>query len=248
MLRSFIGVAFAFVLAACGQTSIQGISSILTPGLARPEAIVVSDFSFSPDVVLLDRGFAAQLQRRLGKVPPEKLREQLAARVSQEIVGSMVTTLREAGLPARDGGDETLLADQPALVVSGKVRAIDQGNRTRRNVVGLGVGKSEVAADVAVTHVSPSGKKEVLTFAAEAESSMRPGEAVTAPVTAARGAAAIAATVGSGALSEKLSADVEAHARRLGQAAARRIIAYAVEQGWRPKPDTGDSATTGQPQ
>ncbi len=244
MLRSFIGVAFALVLAACGQTSMQGISSILSPGLARPAAVVVSDFSFSPDVVLLDRGFSAQLQRRLGKVPPEKIREQLAARVSQEIVSSMVGTLQDAGFPARKGGDETLLADQPALVVDGKVRAIDQGNRTRRNVVGLGAGKSEVAADVVVTHLSASGKKEVLTFAAEAESGMRPGAAVTAPLSAARGAAAVAATAGGGAISEKLSADVEAGARRLGQAAARRIIAYAAEQGWQPKP--GDSAAAGQ--
>jgi hypothetical protein len=36
--------------------------------------------------------------------------------------------------------------------------------------------------------------------------------------------------------SEKLSADVEAEARRLGQAAARRIIDFAAEQGWPPKP------------
>ena len=235
MLRLLGGIAIAFALAACGQTSIQGISSMLTPGLARPEAVVVSDFDFSPDVVLLDRGFVAQLQRRMGKAPPEKIREELAARVSREIVSSMVATLREAGLPARAGGDETLIADQSALVVTGKVRSIDQGNRTQRNVVGLGVGKSEVAADVVVAHLSPSGKKEVLTFAAEAESGVRPGAAVTAPVTAARGVAAVAVAAGSGAASEKLSADVEAHARRLGQTAARRIIAYATEQGWLAK-------------
>lgn len=240
-MRLFVGFVFALALAACGQTSIQSMSSLLTPGTARPEAIVVSDLSFSQDVVLLDRGFSAQLKRKLGRVAPEQERDQLAKRVSQEIASSMVATLREAGLPAREGGEDTVVPDQPTLLVTGKVRAIDQGNRTRRNVIGFGAGKSEVAADIAVTHLSSGSKKEILTFAAEAESGMRPGAAVTAPVGAARGAATVAATAGAGAVSEKLSADVEAHARRLGQAAARRIIAYANEQGWVPKPASGDS-------
>jgi len=237
MLRALGGLAFALALAACGQTNVQTMSSMFSPGLARPAAIVVSDFDFSPDVVLLDRGFAAQLKRRMGNVPPEQVREQLAARVSQEIVGTMVATLREAGLTAREGAEETIVLNEPTLLVTGKVRAIDQGNRTQRNVIGLGAGKSEVAADVVVAHLSTSGKKEVLAFAAEAESGRRPGAVVTGPLGAARGAATVAATA-AGAVSEKLSAEVEAHARHLAQAAARRIIAYATEQGWLTKPAT----------
>lgn len=237
MLRVLSVLAGSLALAACGQTSIQSMSNVFTPGLARPEAIVVSGFDFSSDVVLLDRGFAAQLQRKLGKTPPEKVREQLAARVSQEIGNAMVTTLREAGLPARSGGEGGVTGDQPALLVTGKIRAIDQGNRTQRNVIGFGAGKSEVTADVSVAHLSSSGKKEVLTFAAEAESGMKPGAVVTAPIGAAQSAATRVASAGAGAVSEKLSVDVEAHARRLGQAAARRIIVYAMEQGW-AKPGT----------
>ncbi|MEX0840792.1 MAG: DUF4410 domain-containing protein [Xanthobacteraceae bacterium] len=242
MRRAISGLVFALFLGACGQTGIQNMSSMFVSGLARPEMIVVSDLEISPNVVLLDKGFAAQIQRRLGKLPPEQMREQLAARVNQEIVVSMVMTLTEDGFAAREGGKETTLTDKPVLLVSGKVRAIDQGNRTRRAVIGLGAGKSEVAADIAVSHVSPSGKKEVLAFAAEAESGMRPGAAVTAPVSAPRGAATVAAAAAGGAISEKLSADVEAHARRLGQAAARRIIAYAAEQGWTAQPAAQDSA------
>jgi hypothetical protein len=233
MLRIVAGLVLALMLGACGQTTIQNMSSMGTQGLARPETVVVSDFSFSSDVVLLDRGFAAQLQRKMGKASPEQIREQLAARVSREIVTAMVTTLREAGLDARAEGEEEVVADRAALVVAGKVRAIDQGNRTRRNVIGFGAGKSEVVADVVVVHDSQGVKKDVLTFTAETGSGRRPGGAVTAPLGAARGVAAVA-----GVASEKLSADVEAEARRLGQTAARRIIAFGAQQGWLPKPGT----------
>ncbi|MEX1084200.1 MAG: hypothetical protein WEC82_07760, partial [Xanthobacteraceae bacterium] len=104
MRRAISGLVFALFLGACGQTGIQNMSSMFVSGLARPEMIVVSDFEISPDVVLLDKGFAAQIQRRLGKLPPEQMREQLAARVNQEIVVSMVMTLTEAGFAAREGG------------------------------------------------------------------------------------------------------------------------------------------------
>jgi hypothetical protein len=236
MLRIMGILAIASVLAACGQTSILTSSSLVTPSATRPQAIVVSDFEFTQDVVLLDRGFAAQLQRKMGNVSQPQLREQLAARVSQEIVRSMVAALNEAALPAREGGEETVVLSESTLLVTGTVRSIDQGNRTRRNVIGFGAGKSEVAADVVVAHLSASGKKEVLTFAAQADSGRRPGAVATAPVSAARGAAVAAASAAGGVASEKLSADVEAGARRLGQAAAHRIIVYAQEQGWILKP------------
>lgn len=231
MTRLFAVFVLALMLSACGQTTIHNTSSMSTASLARPETVVVSDFGFSPDVVLLDKGFTAQLQRKMGKASPEQIRKELAARVSREIVTAMVTTLREAGLAAREGGEEAVVADQPALVVTGKVRTIDQGNRTRRKVIGFGAGKSEVVADVSVMYHSQGAQKDVLTFTAEAGSGRRPGMAATAPLGAAAGAAAVV-----GVASEKLSADVEAEARRLGQAAARRIIAVSNEHGWLAKP------------
>lgn len=238
MFRVLGGLTLALALAACGQTSIQNMSSMFTPGLARPEVVVVSNFSFSPDVVLLDKGFAAQLKRKLGKVPPDQQREQLALRVSHEIAGTMVATLNGAGFSAREGGEETIAAEQPTLLITGKVRTIDQGNQTRRKVIGFGAGKSEVAADVVVTHLSSGGKKELLAFTAQAESGRKPGAVATAPAGIAGGLAVSAATTAGGVLSEKLSADVEAEARRLGQAAAQRVITYATEQGWVSKPGT----------
>jgi hypothetical protein len=222
MLRGVAGVVVALMLGACGQTTLQ--NGPFAPGsAARPETVIVADFAFSPDLVLQDRGFAAQLQRRMGKVTPEEMREQIARRVNHEIVTAMVETLREAGLDAGEGGEAAVVAEKAVLVVTGKVRTTDQGNRTQR-----GAGKSGLVADVAVTHQYFGAKKEALVFVAEAGSAPRPGGAVRAP--------AVPAVAGAGP--EKLSADVQAGARRLGQAAARRIITFAAEQGWVAKSGT----------
>ena len=231
------------LLAGCANANISGMQTGFGGSLPRPKTAVVSNFVFSSDVVTLDRGFSARLQRKLGDIPPHERQQRTAERVNHEIVATIVATLREAGLDAQPGSEEGLSLSDGALVVGGKLRAVDQGNRTQRNVIGFGAGRSDVVADMTVSYFSWSGKKELLKFTAEAQSGRRPGAAVTAPISAARGAAIAAITVAGGAASEKLSADVEAQARKLGRAAGEKIVAYAKEQGWlaaseAPKPGT----------
>ncbi len=237
MTRFAFCLGLLLALGACAQTNVQTGSSAFGLGLARPHQVVVADFAFSSDVVVLDRGFTARLERKIGAIPTYERKQRTVERVNDEIVATIVSTLRAAGLEAQPGSEETLTIDQPTLVVSGRLRAVDQGNRTQRNAIGFGAGHSGVVADMAVAHYSSSGKKPILTFTAEAQSGRRPGAAATAPIAAARGAAAAANAAG-GAMSERLSADVEAQARRLGRAAGDKIVAYAKEQGWLTKSET----------
>jgi hypothetical protein len=86
---------------------------------------------------------------------------------------------------------------------------------------------------VQVAYLSPAGRQDVLNFTAQAESGSRPGAALTAPFGAAsRGAMAVGSSLGSSVASEKLSADVAAHARSLGAEIAKRIIDWSAQQGW----------------
>lgn len=231
MSRIVAGLLLAFALGACGQTNIQKMPGLFSSsGVTKPEVVVVSNFNFSAETVALDRGFAAQLRRRMGNVSQEEMRRQIASRVGREIVDAMVETLRAAGLQAREGNQESVVADQPTLLVTGTVRRIDEGNRARRAVVGFGLGKTAVVSDVVVTHNFRGTMKEAFVFVAEAGSAPRPGGTA--------GVARAVAGAATGAAMDKLSPEVEAGARRLGQAAARRIIAFATEQGWVAKPVT----------
>jgi hypothetical protein len=48
--------------------------------------------------------------------------------VNDEIVGTIVTTLREAGLEAQAGSEEGLSLADDAVIVTGRLRAVDEGN------------------------------------------------------------------------------------------------------------------------
>lgn len=236
LTSAFLALA-ALALAGCANTNVSNLSlGGAGSGGAKPRAIIVSDFAFSSDVVALDRGFTARLERKIGTIPPHERRQRTAERVNDEIVATIIATLRAAGLDAQPGSEEGLSLSDDALVVTGRLRAVDEGNRTERNVIGFGAGRSGVVADMAVSRLSGGGKRQVLSFTAEAQSRRRPGMVATAPVGMASGAAIAAITAAGGVASEKLSADVEAQARAVGHAAGEKIVAYAKEQGWLAKP------------
>ncbi|MFN3658925.1 MAG: DUF4410 domain-containing protein [Pseudolabrys sp.] len=234
-LTSILVCFAALAFAGCATTNVGSVSSF-GGKTAKPRTIVVTDFAFSADVVTLDRGFTARLSRKIGEIPPHERKQRTVERVNDEIVATIVATLRTAGLDAQPGSDEALSLSDDALVVSGRLRAVDEGNSTQRNIIGFGAGRSGVVADMTVARFSSAGKKPVLTFVAEAQSRRRPGAVATAPVGMATSAAISAVTTVGGVAVEKLSADVEMQARSLGRAAGEKILAYAKEQGWLDKP------------
>ena len=69
----------------------------------RPKVILVSDFTISSDVVAIDRGYTARLERKVGTYSTYERRPRTTERVNNEIVATIVASLREAGLEAQPG-------------------------------------------------------------------------------------------------------------------------------------------------
>ena len=90
-------------------------------------------------------------------------------------------------------------------------------------------GSGRVSADMTVSTFSGQGKKQLFTFIADTQGAGKPPAGKQA---AARNAAIAEALAAQKAPPEKLSANVEAPARRLGRAVGEKIVAYAKEQGW----------------
>jgi hypothetical protein len=228
-----LAAAAAVAVAGCGSTNVTTRSSVFDPGMQRPTMVLVGDFTIPPEAVSLDRSLAPSAKRQLQGQSHAAARAEVAQTVSAVIGETVIARLREAGLPASVGNADLALADEPTLSIGGRVRRVDEGNRMQRAVLGFGAGKSRVAADVQVAYHSTSGKQEVLSFAAEAASGNRPGAALTAPMGVARaGVASLASSAASSVVSDKLSAEVTAHARNLGNEIAKRIIDWSAQQGW----------------
>ena len=224
--------------------ALLGGCTIYTGGLQtggaepKPKIVLVSDFTFSSDVVAIDRGYTARLERKVGTYPTHERRPRTTDRVNDEIVATIVASLREAGLEAQPGAEDAVTLNQSALVVSGGLRPGEPITAKNKNSFGFGAGRGHVVAVVNVSLFSSGSKRQVLTFDVEPAAARR--EPAMPPKVAAAHNAEIAGIVASaGSPNERLSPDVEAAARRFGRAIADRVLVYAKEQGWLSPPGQG---------
>jgi hypothetical protein len=233
-----VGIA-ALALAGCAITA-GGFGG----GLPRPKTVVVTDFLISSDLEVLDRGYTSRLQHRGGGLATFERKPRTVARVNDEVVASIVATVREAGLEARPGSEDTLTLNDDALVVSGRLRPGEPGSAGKNKKIGFGVGHGGVVADMTLSYFSSRGKQQLLTFSADAKGAGKPP---TGKQAAARNAAIAEILTADKTAPEKLSPDVQVEARRIGRAAGDRIVAYAKEQGWLGKVAVGDEVQVQMP-
>jgi hypothetical protein len=232
-LVTLAGVA-ALGLSACAPARVQTTQAYGGPLAPRPDRVMVYDFAVTPQDVKLDQGVSARIARTMGDSSLSQQEWDAAQRTRVALAQSLAEKLRSYGLPAQTGGSGAGGANE--VLVQGQIVAINEGNRTRRTLVGLGAGKSSVTADAQLYYVAAgSPAPRLLTsFEGSSDSGRAPGMAETLGVGAAAHRAATAAGVGAGlhGVSEVRRTGDEENAVRLADALAKQIGAFAVSQGW----------------
>jgi Domain of unknown function (DUF4410) len=230
---SLLWIAVVSALAACSHARVQTTEAYLGRPVSRPDRVLVSYFSIDPEQVRLDQGVSARIMRAASDQPLDAQQLQAARDTQTALAERLVDRLTTYGLPARiattnDGRGTELL-------IQGQIVSIDQGNRTRRVLIGLGAGKSTVSAAAQIYYLAGATPPRFMTaFEAQADSGHMPGAAET------MGAGAAAQRVGtSAALTGATHAGAEtrhtsdtAEADRLADEIALRIGQLAVDQGW----------------
>src|SRR5262245_55349590 len=187
-------------LAGCARTSVEQARMQAPPGLPRPSAVVVFDFTVSPSEVVLDSGVVDKL-------------------------------IADAGMPVMR--PPATPSSGPFVTVEGQFVEIKEGNATRRLLIGLGVGASEVRTLVQGYQQTPDGRQLVDDFYATAKSSRKPGMAEAMGVGAVAGTLATATAL-SGAVggattrSQTAQADGEAAAKTI----SKQIPKLFADHGW----------------
>jgi len=222
-------------LTACNRAQVQTEEAYAGPLRARPDRIMVAYFAISPEQVRLDQGIGARIVRTAEDQPFTAVAMQTAQATQLALADRLVDDLRKYGLPA----EHAVTAEAPgtSLLVRGQIVAIDQGNRTRRILIGLGAGKSSVSADMQLYYQAPGLPPRFMTaYQAQADSGRMPGAAETMGGGAVAGSLA-SSTVVSGAMhatSETRRASDPREASRLADGLAREIGEFAVSMGWIP--------------
>jgi hypothetical protein len=234
-VRASLLVFAVLALGACNRAHVQTEESYLGPQRARPDRILVGYFAISPEQVRLDQGIGARVVRIAGDRPLSALEMQAARATQMALADRLIDDLRKYGLMAEHA--ESTAVPGTSLLVTGQIVAIDQGNRTRRILIGLGAGKSSVSADMQLYYQSPGQAPTFMTaYQAQADSGRMPGAAETMGVGAAAGTLATATAVSGAAhaTAESRRAPDTREASRLADGLARQIGEFAVSMGWIP--------------
>ena len=221
---------------ACNQGRVQTVQNYEGAPLPKPDRILVRDFALSPEDVRLDQGVRARLMQAFSNTSVSTAKAQAARAATASLANDLVASLRREGLPAERAFGSDVPASENVVLVEGQIVSIDQGNRTRRTLVGLGAGKSSLGADVQVYFRGARSSPRLLqTFEADADSGRAPGAAETMGAGAAAGtgiAASAAASMGLHEVSERRSAGDTDNARRVADALAPKLRQLFETQGW----------------
>jgi hypothetical protein len=232
---SLLWLGVLALLAACSHAKVQTTESYFGPPIPRPDHIFVSYFSITPEQVRLDQGVGARIMRATGDQPLSAQEMQAAQDTRAALAEQLVDRLRKYGLPAELAINET--ASSSGLLLQGQIVSIDQGNRTRRLLIGLGAGKSSITADAQLYALSRTAPPRFLSaFEGTADSGRAPGAAETmgAGAAAQRLGTSAALTGATHAGAETRRATDTAEASQMADAIAHRIGEFSVAQGWIP--------------
>jgi hypothetical protein len=240
-VRRAVTLAAAAVawLAACAPTDVRPVGSTYSGArLARPDVVLVRDFAVTPGEVQLDRGVSARLISAVDGASASAQEVAVARQVVAAISAALAAEINKLGLPAQTSSAAAEAAWNRRLVVEGQVISIDQGNRTKRTMIGLGAGHSEVEADAqALYETRGTAPRLVESFEAAAKSGRKPGlaEGLGAGMVLDRVVTSAAVSAGAAAASEVTGATVEDDGTRMGKEIARKLASFFAAQGWIPE-------------
>lgn len=229
-----LGATTVATLAGCAPTNVTPVQSYQGAQIPRPELVVVTDFLASSDTVKVDSGIGARLRNRLSGTSEPTQQAEDDRKVTAKISQVLVAEINKLGLPAVRGNGPAMWQGNGKLIVGGEILSIDEGNRTRRNLIGLGAGKSEVQARADVYYSAGADQPRFIeSFTADAQSSRKPGAAETMGAGAATGRVLESGAAGV-ATGVAVSGDVEADGERMAKAMAKQLAAFFAKQGWIP--------------
>jgi len=216
-----------------------------TATLPKPENVVIHDFAVPVGATQTDESPAGRLHRDIKlrhglqeDSSPEVLARQVQVAFAKSLVGEVEkVNIPTVNVPVREGSPAENTAPGSHLVIDGKFDAINEGDETKRLLIGLGRGASDIKAHVTVSSVTQGHKTTVLELDLSSKSGKKPG--------AAAGMGSVAVGAAAGGVSDRKST-VEADASRMAKLVAKQVEAFMADQKWisNPPKATGNREMT----
>jgi len=211
-----------------GKAKVDLISSYSgSEALPKPQSVIIQDFTLAGDVIT-DESAAARLHRHLSLLrgPDEdSTPEVLAQQVQTSFSKALIKEFAKVNVQSERAVDGMNATTGPVLIVEGEFAGIDEGDKTKRVMIGFGRGASDIKTHVTVSSFVNGTRTVVLEFNLNSASGKKPGAVAT------MGTGAIAAGAAVGDVGDK-KGTVQADASRMAKAIAKQIEAFMINQKW----------------
>lgn len=196
--------------------------------LPKADKVLIQDFSGPSEVVTMDESAAGRLHTliSLWRDPDgESTAAALAQQVQQSFSKSLINDLKKSDIDAQRSSEAGDATKGSFLIVTGEMTAIDEGNKVKRVMVGLGRGGSVVQSHITVSSVLNGHATVVLELNLKSESGKKLGALET------MGGGSLAVSAGEGDIGDRRSS-VQADASRMAKGVANQIQNLMVDQKW----------------
>jgi hypothetical protein len=210
--------------------------------LSKPEQVLIQDFAFGNDIVI-DNSMAARLHehRLLGSSSDAQQTQSATAKsIEDSFTKSFIKTLKKQQVDASRATHDVGDTDARTLVVTGDFLSVDEGDKTKRVMIGFGHGGSDIKTHLLVSLVQQGHSTLVLECNIDAKSGKQPGALATMGVGSLAIGAATHAAGDQGSTAQK-------DAARVGTLVANEVIEAMRSQQWIAVPANKQQASTPTP-
>jgi len=238
--RALLFAVTAVALTACAGASVAPVANGLPVSSNRPTTVYVYPFAVTSQDVTLNQGFLQKTYRSMtsSEADQDQSARQLAEETANDLAGAMVSELQALGFTATQIPRGQQVSGDNVLIVDGQFTAINEGNKLRRMVIGLGVGQSTLDTQVQVYQMVAGNAQQIMNFGTHADSGSMPGAAFTAPAGAAVGGAAAAASLGANlaaGATKNYTSGMGYLAKKTADQATAYMSQYFGVQAWIPQ-------------
>jgi hypothetical protein len=234
-ISSAMVLSFAIVAAGCAGAKVTEQSNAAPTSKARPAAVVIYTFAVSPSEVTLNQGFLQRTFREVSGEDQNQEQLKIAHQTAQNVCVKVASDLTAKGISATCLNRGTPPAGTNVLIIDGNFTNINEGNRLRRMVIGLGAGQSTLDTVVQAIQKTDEGSQQLMDFSTHADSGYMPGAGITGPAGAAAGGASTAASMGANAAAggvKNFTSSTGFLAEKTATQITDQVSRYYAQQGW----------------
>jgi hypothetical protein len=214
-------------LGCAGATAKPGKQYAQDAVLPRPPVLVVYDFAVDTDSVMVDT-FGPNFIQDTNNPSKENA---TARAVANSLSVALVEELGKRGIHAKRAGSPAPPVD--AVVVKGQFLTIEEGDRTKRMLIGFGMGAEKLQIRVQAYQVTERGLRRLAESEGEAYGDKMPGMAVPIGAGAAMGNAARSAAISGGMnVMQEVSGGLDKAAKNMAKELADRAKSFYTRHGW----------------